>query len=94
MKIENIEKLKRIKKDRESPTGYMLNKERIYIVKENLRRVAIVGDYENIQFNKYIIKESDWKYSKYKTREWEKTVCIKRWEHDYQLKQYVIDYNA
>jgi len=40
-----------------------------------------------------IIKECDWKDSKYRTREWEKTVDIKRWEHDYELKQYVIDYD-
>ena len=40
-----------------------------------------------------IIKEVDWKDSKYRTREWEKIVDIKRWEHDYELKQYVIDYD-
>lgn len=39
-----------------------------------------------------IIKEADWADSKYQTKEWERTVDIKRWEHDYKLKQYVIDY--
>lgn len=41
---------------------------------------------------KIIIEECNWKGSKYRTREWEKTVDIKRWERDYELKQYVIDY--
>ena len=40
-----------------------------------------------------IVKEIDWKDSKYRTVEWERTVDIKRWEHDYELKQYVIDYD-
>ena len=40
-----------------------------------------------------IVKEADWENSKYRTREWEQSVKIVRWEHDYEKKQYVIDYN-
>ena len=40
-----------------------------------------------------VIKEEDWKTSMYLTRAWEKTVEIVRWEHDYENKIYVIDYN-
>jgi hypothetical protein len=36
------------------------------------------------------IKEED--YDKEKQAEWEKTVRIIRWEHDYENKIYVIDY--
>jgi len=39
-----------------------------------------------------IIKEEDWESSIYKTREWEQSVEIIRWEHDYENKQYIIDY--
>jgi len=39
-----------------------------------------------------IIKEEDWNNSIYRTREWEQSVEIIRWEHDYEKKQYVIDY--
>jgi hypothetical protein len=39
-----------------------------------------------------IIKEEDWGKSIYNTREWEKSVEIIRWEHDFVKKQYVIDY--
>lgn len=39
-----------------------------------------------------VIKENDWQNSKYRTVEWEQSVEIIRWEHDYEKKQYVIDY--
>jgi len=39
-----------------------------------------------------IIKEEDWETSIYRTREWEGSVEIVRWEHDYENKQYIIDY--
>ena len=41
-----------------------------------------------------IVKEADWKKSKYRTREWEQSVEIVRWEHDYEKKQYVINYKT
>ena len=56
MKIESIEKLKKIECNRESSTGYMVNKERVYIAEKNLRNVTIAGAYDNLQFDKYIIK--------------------------------------
>jgi methyltransferase-like protein len=56
MKLENIEKLKRIERNRESSNGYMVNKERVYIAKKNLRKVTIAGSYDNLQFDEYIIK--------------------------------------
>ena len=42
---------------------------------------------------KIIVKEKDWATSKYRTREWEQSVDITKWEHDYEKKQYVIMYN-
>ena len=36
------------------------------------------------------VKEENWKDSKYRTRAWEKRVCITRWEHDYVDKVYRI----
>jgi hypothetical protein len=39
-----------------------------------------------------IIKEAAWEASIYRTREWEQSVEIIRWEHDYEKRQYVIDY--
>lgn len=39
-----------------------------------------------------IIKEEDWTESIYRTKEWEDSVDILRWEHDYEKKQYVIIY--
>ena len=56
MKLENIEKLKRIENNRDSSTGYMVNKEGVYIAKKNLRKVTIAGTYDNLQFDKYIIQ--------------------------------------
>ena len=41
-----------------------------------------------------IIKEEDWKDSKYRTKEWENTVELIKWEHDYEKKIYIIDYNS
>lgn len=37
-----------------------------------------------------IIKEEDWKDSKYRTKEWEDTVIITYWEHNYENKNYII----
>jgi hypothetical protein len=56
MKLESIEKLKRIESNRESSTSYMVNKECVYIAEKNLRKVTIAGAYDNLQFDKYIIK--------------------------------------
>ena len=39
------------------------------------------------------IKECDWSESKYKTVEWEKSVNITRWEHDFEKGIYIINYN-
>lgn len=39
-----------------------------------------------------VIKENEWPRSKYKTKEWEDTVNIIRWEHDYEKKIYIIDF--
>jgi len=41
---------------------------------------------------KIVIKESDWNDSIYKTKKWEQSVEILRWEHDYVEHIYVIDY--
>lgn len=41
---------------------------------------------------KVIITEKDWPESIYRTKEWEDSVTIIRWEHDYEKGQYVIDY--
>ena len=37
-----------------------------------------------------IVKDSDWKNSKYRTREWEKSVNMKDWIHDYVKQEYII----
>lgn len=42
---------------------------------------------------KITVQEKDWATSKYRTREWEQSVKIITWEHDYEKKQYVIIYN-
>ena len=43
---------------------------------------------------KKIIKvpESEWVESKYRTREWEQSVEIRHWMHDYENGEYVITY--
>ena len=42
-----------------------------------------------------IVKETEWERDpKYKTGQWENSVVITRWEHDYVKKHYVIDYNG
>ncbi len=38
------------------------------------------------------IKEEDWNDSEHRTREWEKSVEIVRWEHNYETKEYIITY--
>lgn len=40
-----------------------------------------------------IIEECDWNDSKYRTVEWERSVSIVRWEHNYEENIYTIDYN-
>lgn len=39
-----------------------------------------------------IIAEKDWEDSIYKTIEWEQSVIIEKWEHDFEEKKYTIDY--
>lgn len=39
-----------------------------------------------------IIQEEDWSESVYRTKEWEDSVDLIRWEHDYVKKQYIIDF--
>ena len=39
-----------------------------------------------------IINEIDWIDSKYRTKEWEQSVKITRWEHNHLTKKYIIDY--
>ena len=56
MKLENIEKLKRIENNRNSSTGYIVNKQDVRIASKNLRKVTIAGAYDNLQFDKYIIQ--------------------------------------
>ena len=41
---------------------------------------------------KVVIKESDFDQSKYSKKEWEKSVEIVRWEHNYEEKKYIIEY--
>lgn len=41
---------------------------------------------------KVIIPEQLWNTSKYRTKEWEETVVITTWEHDYENKLYTIQY--
>ena len=42
---------------------------------------------------KKIVEESEWEDSKYRTKEWEQSVNIVTWEHNYVTKQYIIVYN-
>ena len=42
------------------------------------------------QIKTIVIKECDWENSKYRTREWEKTVNMKDWTHNYETKEYII----
>ena len=39
-----------------------------------------------------VIKEEEWKDSIYSTVEWEESVTINKWEHDYMKGEYIIDY--
>ena len=41
---------------------------------------------------KVVVFESEWENSMYRTREWESSVTIKKWEHDYVEKKYIIDF--
>jgi len=42
--------------------------------------------------NKIVIEESDWCTSKYRTKEWEQSVSIIKWEHDFETKKYTIEF--
>lgn len=37
------------------------------------------------------VPESEWEDSKYRTKEWEQSVTIKKWTHDYEAKIYIIE---
>ncbi len=39
-----------------------------------------------------VIEEKDWNESRYKTFEWEQSVEIINWEHNFETKQYIIIY--
>lgn len=39
-----------------------------------------------------IVKEEDWDASIYKTLEWEQSVILDRWTHDFELKEYKLEY--
>lgn len=54
MKTDNIEKLKTIEKRRESKTGYMINKEKVYISVKKSIDLTIAGSYDNRQFDRYM----------------------------------------
>ncbi len=41
---------------------------------------------------KIIIPEDEFADSVYNTREWEQSVVIVRWEHDFENHKYTIDY--
>ena len=41
---------------------------------------------------KIVISEEDYKNSQYSTKEWEQSVIVVKWEHDFEKKQYTIDY--
>ena len=41
-----------------------------------------------------IVKEEDWIDSIYSTKEWEQSIELIRWEHDYVKKEYIIDYKT
>jgi len=43
--------------------------------------------------HRVIIQEVEYKYSIYSTIEWEQSVVITCWEHNYEEKRYVIDYH-
>lgn len=40
-----------------------------------------------------IISEDEWEDSIYKTKEWEQSVEVLKWEHDYIKKEYIITYD-
>lgn len=41
---------------------------------------------------KVIIKEEDWETSVYPTKEWNDSVEVMKYEHDYEKKEYIIEY--
>jgi len=41
-----------------------------------------------------VISEDDYSDSIYNTIEWEHSVIIVRWEHDYENKRYTIDFKT
>jgi hypothetical protein len=50
--MENIQKLKNIEKTRNSPSGYFNNSVKF---SSKLRYVTIAGEYDNLQFDNFII---------------------------------------
>ena len=41
---------------------------------------------------KIVINGDSWDNSIYKTLEWEQSVVIKKWTHDFELNIYIIEY--
>lgn len=41
---------------------------------------------------KIVISEEDYNNSQYSTKEWEQSVTIVRWEHDFEEKKYTITF--
>jgi hypothetical protein len=56
MDTENIKKLKSMLNNRESDTGYMVNKETVRINKEKLRYITRSEYYDNFLFDPFILK--------------------------------------
>ena len=48
---------------------------------------------EFIDATETVINEEEWADCKYRTKEWEDTVEIYKWEHDHEFKYYKIIYN-
>jgi len=42
---------------------------------------------------KITINESDWSDSKYRTKEWEQSIDMTEWIHDWEKKIYIISWN-
>lgn len=56
MDTENINKLKSMIKDRESSTGYIINKETVRINREKLRYITRSQNYDNFSFDPFILE--------------------------------------
>ena len=42
--------------------------------------------------HKIVIKEADYKDSIYNTKEWNRSVKVITWEHNFETKEYIIHY--